>query len=137
MNNDREKTRKEELERFFALRPEVLPLFAAIEKLIKSLGTVEMNITKSQISFGTRYKFAWLWLPRDWDKRHSENCLVLTFGLNHHLEDERIVQAVNPYPNRWTHHIIIRDTADLDQAVLKWLREAYDFSKNHRINSNR
>jgi hypothetical protein len=35
------------------------------------------------------------------------------------------VEAVEPHPGHWTHHVVIEDETDLDGAVDGWLREAY------------
>ncbi|MHB1318955.1 MAG: hypothetical protein ACYCYF_10095, partial [Anaerolineae bacterium] len=50
--------------------------------------------------------------------------LVLTFGLRRRLDDLRIVEAVEPYPGRWTHHLIVARAEDVDAQVLAWLEEA-------------
>ncbi len=91
-----------------------------------------MEAMKSQISFGTENKFAWVWLPQPWDKKRPENSIILTFGLRRRIEHERIAQAVEPYPGRWTHHVIIENEADLDQDVRGWLRDAYIFSQRRK-----
>lgn len=56
--------------------------------------------------------------------------LVLTFGLDHRLTDPRIVEAAEPYPNHWTHHMLLQGASDLDEDVLGWLRQAYDRSRS-------
>lgn len=117
------------VEGLFAGRPVSMALFHALRLYIESLGPVRMEAMKSQISFGTRTKFAWVWLPMPWAKNRPENSIVLTFGLRRHVEHERIVQAVEPRPGRWTHHVIIEEQADLDEDVRAWLREAYDLSQ--------
>ena len=106
-----------------------MALFHAVRLYIESLGPVRMEAMKSQISFGTRTKFAWVWLPPPWAKNRPENSIILTFGLRRHVEHERIMQAVEPRPGRWTHHVILEKQADLDEDVRAWLREAYDLSK--------
>jgi hypothetical protein len=116
------------VEGLFACRPVSLALFHAVRLYIESLGPVKMEAMKSQISFGTRTKFAWVWLPMAWAKNRPENSIVLTFGLRRHVERERIVQAVEPRTGRWTHHVIIEKQADLDEDVRAWLRESYDLS---------
>lgn len=87
-----------------------------------------MEAMKSQIAFGTKTKFAWVWLPQPWDKNRPENSIVLTFGLGRQIKDDRIAQAVEPYPGRWTHHVIIKNEADLDEYLRGWITEAYGFS---------
>ena len=43
-----------------------------------------------------------------------------------------IFRAVEPYPGRWTHHVMLNRPEDLDGAVRAWLAEAYDFSQAKR-----
>jgi hypothetical protein len=117
------------VEGFFTGRTVSMALFHIVRLYIESLGPVRMEAMKSQISFGTRTKFAWVWLPPPWAKNRPENSIVLTFGLRRHVEHKRIVQAVEPRPGRWTHHVIIDKEADLDEDVRAWLREAYDLSQ--------
>lgn len=121
------------VEGLFAGRPVSMALFHAVQLYIESLGTVRMEAMKSQISFGTRTKFAWVWLPMPWAKNRPENSIVLIIGLGRQIKHERIVQAIEPRPGRWTHHIIIENEVGLDDDVRAWLREAYAFSQDRRI----
>jgi len=50
--------------------------------------------------------------------------------LGYRAEHPRIVEAVEPYPNRWTYHVIIARPEEIDEQVMTWLREAYDFALN-------
>lgn len=120
------------VEGLFTGRAEALALFHSVREFIESLGPVKIEAMKSKISFGTKNKFAWVWLPRPWDKKRPENSIVLTFGLGRRIEHERIAQAVELYPGRWTHHVIIENEADLDEDVREWLNEAYVFSQKSR-----
>ena len=54
------------IEKLFAGRPAAFLLFEAVRKYIESLGPVEVVPAKTQVSFGVRTKFAWVWLPRMW-----------------------------------------------------------------------
>jgi hypothetical protein len=122
---------KDKVENFFNNQAKQISLFLKVEQMIRSIGEVTVEVKKSQISFGTKVKFAWVWLPRKWDSR-PKNSIVLTFGVARHIENKQIVQAVEPYPGRWTHHIIIQDKTDLNNNVYKWLHEAYAFSLNRK-----
>lgn len=113
-------------EGFFKGRPESLALFNVVRQYTESLGPVKIEAFKTQISFGARRKFAWVWLPQMWIKKQPENSVVLTFGLPRRVEDRRIKQAVEPRPGRWTHHVVIESEAAFDDAVKGWLREAYN-----------
>ncbi|MEN6389278.1 MAG: DUF5655 domain-containing protein [Syntrophomonas sp.] len=118
----------EEVKHFFADNSVQVELFLAVMDTIKAIGSAKIQVIKSQISFAGRYKFAWVWLPPAWAKNRPENCIALTFGVDHHIEHEFIAKAVNPYPHRWTHHLIIEKESDLDCLVIEWLTESYAFS---------
>lgn len=123
-----------QVQAFFAGRAKEHSLFQAIEQIINSMGSVTVSVSKSQISFGTKTKFAWIWMPQPWAKR-PENSVVLTFGLGRKIEDQQIDEAVEPYPGRWTHHVIIHDESDITDQVRQWLEEAYTFSQERRRSS--
>ena len=53
---------------------------------------------------------------------------MLSFGLSYRKEHPRIALAVEPYPNRWTHHVLLTRLDDLDETVMGWVEEAYQFS---------
>ena len=36
--------------------------------------------------------------------------------------------AVEPYPGRWTHHILVRTPEEIDGELLAWIDEAYAFA---------
>lgn len=54
---------------------------------------------------------------------------MVTFGLEHRVDSSRIAVATEPYPNRWTHHLLLTDPAQIDTELLDWLQEAYWFSE--------
>jgi len=118
-----------EKEAFFSGKPEARELFMAIERKIRAIGPAIITVSKTQISFATRTQFAWVWLPQPTDRKRPLNSLVLSFGCGRRIDHEQIVEAVEPYPGRWTHHVIIAEEADLIQALDTWLREAYRFSE--------
>ncbi|OPX85458.1 MAG: hypothetical protein A4E53_03452 [Pelotomaculum sp. PtaB.Bin104] len=120
------------VEGLFSGRPEALALFHAVRRYIESIGPVKVEAMKTQVSFGAKTKFAWVWLPQLWTKKRPENSITLTFDVGRHIEHDRIVQAVEPRPGRWTHHVIIESEADLNEDVREWLREAYAFGQNRK-----
>lgn len=109
--------------------PKVMPLYhMAEEKMLAAFPDARIKVSKTQISFYNKHLFAALWPPFRKIKGSPEIFLWLTFGLFYRLDDSRIAQAVEPYPNRWTHHVIITGDDDMDDKVMGWLREAYDFA---------
>jgi len=121
---------RKDVDAFFAERENQISLFNAVEKIINSIGQVTMEVKKSVISIGTKTKFAWVWMPQPWSSTRPEDCLVLTFGVGRYIENEKIVEAVEPYPGNWIHHVIIQVEEDLNDDIYEWLHEAYNFSQN-------
>jgi hypothetical protein len=120
------------VEGLFATRPAAFVLFQAVRQLLESLGLVTVEVTKTQVSFGTARKFAWVWLPQLWIKAQPDSIITLAFALDRHVVHERIRQAVEPYPGRWMHHVVIWQESDLDEDVKGWLSEAYAFGQYGR-----
>lgn len=114
------------LEQLFAKRPAALSLFHVIYHFVGSLCPVTMEVLKTQVSFGAKTKFAWVWLPQIWIRKQPEDSIVLTFALRRRIADVRVKQVAEPRPGRFMHHVVIRWEADLDGEVRGWLREAYD-----------
>lgn len=88
-----------------------------------------VKVQKSQISFYGRHLFAAVSLPLRRKKTWPEECIIVTFGLGAKVEDPRIAVAVEPYPNRWTHHVLVSRPEEVDEKLLSWLQEAYTFSE--------
>ena len=58
--------------------------------------------------------------------------LTLTLCLPEKLSSKRILSAVEPYPGRWTHHIIIQREDELDEELTRWLQSAIAFARIRR-----
>ena len=118
-----------DIQLFFNQKPAVLPLYEAIERMIcAEFDTVSIRVQKTQISFFNKHLFACVSLPLRRQKGWPDVCLVFTLGLNRKLEHLRIAYAVEPYPGRWTHHILIQTTEEVDAELLAWIKEAYVFA---------
>ncbi len=112
---------------FFDAQPGALPLYEALRsKLLAECPDTTWKVQKSQITFKARYGFAFVSLRRM--RGCPEVFLILSFGLSRRLDSPRIAVVVEPYPNRWTHHVIVSETAQLDGELIGWLREAHDFA---------
>ena len=115
---------------FFDGRPWALPLYEALFSQMEELfPEAAVKVQKSQISFYGRHLFAAVSLPLRRKKTWPEECLVVTFGLGSRVEDPRIAVAVEPYPRRWTHHVLLSRPEEVDGQLLDWLREAYVYSQ--------
>jgi len=115
---------------FFDKKPEALPLYKAVRDMILSeFEDVTVQVHKTQISFSNKHGFAYAWLPpRSKIKGRPEVYIVLTFGLNRQEKHPRIMESVEPYPSRWTHHVVIQSVDEVDEQIKKWINEAYAFA---------
>ena len=115
---------------FFSGHEEVLPLYERFEELLRSsFPEANKRVQKTQITFFNRHVFACVSFARVIKKSElPDGYLVVTLGLPAPLDSERISVKSEPYPGRWTHHIVISRPEDLDMELLSWIREAYGFS---------
>ncbi len=114
---------------FFDRTPQLLPLYISLrEKLEARHPDMSVKVTKTQISFRSRYVFAMASLPVRRLKGWPREFLLVSFGLSYQKQSPRIAQAVEAYPNRWTHHVPIQREEELDGELMAWLDEAWAFS---------
>jgi hypothetical protein len=93
---------------------------------------VKIKVQKTQISFSNRYGFAYVSLPFRKMKNRPDVYIILTFGLGYKMNQGRIAESVEPYPGRWTHHVLIQSVDEIDTQIKEWIREAYDFANEKR-----
>ena len=115
---------------FFNQMPAALPLYEQFERrILAELEGVTVKVKKTQISFVNRHLFACVSFARVRKKKDCPNpYLVITFGLDRKVESPRIDVATEPYPNRWTHHLLISKTEEIDGELIAWVKEAAAFA---------
>lgn len=98
------------------------------EKILSQFPVERIRVQKTQISFWARHPFAIVSLrpSSGW----PEHCITLTFGLDYRLDSPRIAQSVEPYPNRWTHHVPISTPEQIDTELLWWIGESFQFAQS-------
>ena len=118
---------------FFDGKPVELALYEALFwRMEAEFPDASVKVQKSQISFCGRHLFGAASLPVRRKKTWPEHCIVVTVGLSYQLESPRVAVAVEPYPNRWTHHVLISREEQIDDELMGWLREAYEFAQSKR-----
>ncbi|MDO5107061.1 MAG: DUF5655 domain-containing protein [Coriobacteriaceae bacterium] len=117
--------------RFFDGREEALPLYEAFEeRLCERFPEAGKRVQKTQITFFNRHVFACVSFARVLRKAElPDPYIVVTLGLSHPLDSERVAVKVEPYPGRWTTHLVIGDVGEIDDELLGWLDEAYAFAE--------
>ena len=117
--------------RYFDQKPQEAALYEALfQRLCDVVPNASVKVQKSQSSFYGRHLFAAASIPVRRKKSWPEHCLLVTFGLAFRLDSPRIAVAVEPYPNRWTHHVVIDRPEQLDEELMGWVRDAYDFAQS-------
>ena len=114
---------------FFDRMPRMLPVYETLRnELAQRDPQMKITVGKTQISFRSRYIFAMASLPVRRIRGCPDEFLLVSFGLSRRLEDDRIFQAVEPCPNRWTHHVVVTGRREIDSRLMQWLEEAHQFS---------
>ena len=113
---------------FFDAHRDALDLYRELETLLYDLfPLVNKRVQKTQITFFNRHVFACVSFARVKRKAEQpEGSLVLTLGLPGPLDSERVAVKTEPYPGRWTHHIILRRPEELDGRLVPEAALAYD-----------
>ena len=119
---------------FFSGHPDALELYRVFEDLLyREFPCVNRRVQKTQITFYNRHVFACVSFARVKKKAElPEGYLVITIGLPAPLESPRIAVKTEPYPNRWTHHMMITSAEEIDDELMAWIREAAAFSASKR-----
>ncbi len=112
------------LDDFFAGHDESRRIFEGLRQMIDALGPAEMRVTKSQVAFRRRRAFAWAWMPGMY-LRGKPAPLVLTLALPRRDLSPRWKEIVEPRPGRFTHHMELRASMDIDEEIRAWLQEAW------------
>ena len=129
----------EEILQFFDAHPDAFPLYDKFEKCVmEHVPEARIKVQKTQISFYNRHMFACVSFARVRKKKDCpDSYIVVTFGLDHRAVSPRIDIATEPYPNRWTHHVLISELSEINDELMAWVREAAEFSASKRCFSDR
>ena len=99
------------------------------EKLRQRLPGMWEKVGRTEVAFylGHRFGCASLLAVRRKAER-PDPYLTVSFGLAYPLDSPRVDAKTEPYPNRWTHHLIVGSVEELDGELLGWLEEAAAFA---------
>lgn len=119
---------------FFSQHTEALPLYEKLEEqILAEIPDVKIKVAKTQISFANKRGFAFVsFNPCRRAKERPTVWMTVSFGLGYRKDADRIDVATEPYPGRWTHHVMVGCAAEIDEELMGWIREAADFSASKR-----
>ncbi len=115
---------------FFAGHEAVLPVYEALRELFFHLCPgLEVRVSKTQVSFLPSVMAACVsFLPARRKAERPPVWLTLTLCLPYRIESARIAQCSEPYPMRWTHHIMLSSVEEVDDELASWAAEAFDWA---------
>ena len=111
-------------------KADVSPYNPLLSKEINKKERKEYNMEYLYTSFNFVYKYILYILLRIKKKELPDDYFVLTIGLPFPLKTQRTIIITEPYPGRYTNHILISDISNLDDELFSWIALAYDFSNS-------
>lgn len=113
---------------FFEQKPAALSIYEAFRAaVLQAIPEARIDVKKTQISFFVKHMFAAVsFLPARRKKERPEPYLTVTFGLRYRVENSRIAGASEPYPHRWTHHVMLGSAQEVDAELMAWIKAAAD-----------
>jgi len=103
------------------------------EQILARIPDVKIKVAKTQITFANKRGFAFVSFNPCRKVAHRPKIwMTVTFGLGYRKESSRIDIATEPYPNRWTHHVMVGYVEEIDEELMDWIKEAAEFSAAKR-----
>ena len=100
-------------------------VYERVYSCLASFGPFEVRTWKSQIAFRRKHGFAYLWLLVQY-LTHPDAEVVLSIALGRPDPSERFKEVVHPTARHWMHHLELRGSDEIDDEVVRWLREAIE-----------
>lgn len=110
-------------EALFRRNPVDLECFHALAAAVAARWSeASLKVHRTQISFCDPRPFCYAWV--------RARRFYVTFGLDMPIENPRINMVVEPYPNRWTHHVAVSEPNQIDDQLLDWIDLARRFKRS-------
>jgi hypothetical protein len=107
---------------YFANKPTSYKIFTLLRAGIKAQGDCKMTI-ESQISFGAKRKFAWIWLYNI-TGTNPEGTVQIMLALNKKVDEPPVYRVTQIGKKRWNHLIVVHSIAEAKHPALTTLLQA-------------
>ncbi len=97
--------------------PGVRRIYQAVMRALRACGPVQVAPTKTSINLLSRTSLGGISLHKSY--------LNLGLVLSHRVDDRRVASVLQISPRSFAHRLRLQSVADVDAAVRRWLREAY------------
>ena len=119
-------TPEQAVKAFFHDRPLELNLYSVFAAAVRERRPQTITrFRRSQITFAGRRGFAAVWIPPFKVRGRPEHYIVVSFAADRRIDHRRIVSVAEPYPHRWTHHVLVSCPEDVDDLLLDWVEQAF------------
>lgn len=117
---------------FFDKHMDAFSIYECLEEqILKCILDTKIKVSKSQSSFSLKYGYAFVsFNPCRKAAERPKVWMTVTFGLGYRKDSPRIDMATEPYPNRWTHHVMVESVDNIDEELLAWIDEATVFAEH-------
>ena len=118
---------------FFDGRPRELALYERFASAVLAAWPgANVDVKKTQIGFTDGHLFACVSLaPVRRRAERPERFITVSFGLEAPLQDPRAL-PVRIREDRWTHHVIIGETGEIDDALMAWIARSHAIATERR-----
>lgn len=114
------------IEQHFEGRPDEKKLYEQLKRAIKKhVGTFKVESLECCIHLVSTFTFAAI--------KIMKGRIRVDFALSRKIKDKRIVQEVKMSANRWLYLIDINKEDEIDEELLKWIKEAHDKKSEKEI----
>lgn len=113
-----------EVAEFFFDAPDARAIHQAVDDAISCIGAAEVRVSKSQVGFYRNHPFAATWEPSQYLSGDNPP-LVLSVYLKRRDSSPRWKEIVEPTQGRFTHHLEMWSSRDVDSFVKSRLEEAW------------
>lgn len=116
---------------FFDGHPGAILLYLTFDEAVrKAVDADRVKVQKTQISYYNKHLFACVsLLPVRKAANRPRDYITVTLGLDHALESPRVDAVSEPYPGRFTHHLMISSVDEIDEELMDWVKQAADYAE--------
>ena len=118
----------------FGEHMDALPMYKKLEEqILAQIPDVKIKVAQTQITFANKRSFAFVsFSPCRKAAQRPKVWLTVTFGLGYRKESPQIDVSTEPYPGRWTHHVMVGCVEEIGEELMDWIKEAAEFSAGKR-----
>jgi len=109
---------------FFGDKVDLIPIFEKLAACMsEKFPDATLRVQKSMLS----------WLdptPFCYSAIRSRTKMMLSFSFAVQLDSPRIFAATEPYPGRWTHHVLVSSPEEIDGELMEMISMAHAFRRS-------